>query len=372
MWQLVPPILTFPLVKYQLYPNELIQNGGPDVIISSYATNEQASEITDTTKQSWRNEKLQLVQDFVKACSSSTPCRKEPPPLVIFLDDYLGNRQELIQRESSLSGIVSEVANWYSNAMYISYANVVRMLVYADTKETHFSADWSLHGEPRTNVHFGMGGHLAIAWSIMYAIMDVVIGYCDDLFFQKEMDHLGQEGVVSKNVQDLVNQVPPPELTPSLSLQHVSHEWQENAIIQHEKGSKCTTSINNNDDNSLSPCEFAFLAGPESTVRSAAEIANYLRPFQTHNTAWEPVMSIGEDGYVKKLGVAATSANASMTLFLPNIARDINTLNVQRIKSYGKKWAKSMAQFTLTVESPNGEISTNQFDLDGYHDDETR
>jgi hypothetical protein len=340
-----------PLVKYWLYPPELLANGGPDVIMSSYSTNEQSQQ--DTTKSvEFANRARTRVEAFIRAAFASD-CQS---PLVMFVDDYLDNFQDIILGEMQFGKIVTELAEWYGNVMSVSYADVVRRHVYADTSETTFTLpEWP----KKVEVHFGMGGHVAIAWSVLYAMMDAFMGYCDNRFFAEEMKN--RPGVFSESVLHLVNTVPPPELRPDLTLQDVSHDWQDNAARMLEAKSDC-------DSNSMvssSPCSFAFLAGLQGW--NAEELHSFLQPFVVHNKGWESVMEYGQGKTVEKPGLIATEANASITLQLTNIHKAVRMINIQRIKSYGEKWRESKAQFTVLVENQKKTPCTAQFDVDGYH-----
>jgi hypothetical protein len=160
------------LIKFHLYPESLLPDG-PDVIISAYATNEQASHVTDTTTKEWIDEEQQRVEAFIHASQTSTHACKTPP-LVLFVDDYLGNRQDYINREMSYSNIVTHLADWYGNIMHVSYADAVRKYVYADTNESVFSPPWPIDDTtniPRTNVHFEMTGHVSTCWIILYSLI---------------------------------------------------------------------------------------------------------------------------------------------------------------------------------------------------------
>jgi len=355
-----------PLMKYHLYPEELLANGGPDIIISSYATNEQASAVEDTTSVEWRNKKRENLQEFIKACRKACPCHK-PAPLVVFVDDYLGNRQDYVMREMSYKGVVTEVAEWYNAVMHVSYADVVRKHVYADTSDTTFTPPWLVDNITNTSkvaVHFGMGGHLAVAWSILYSMIDMMSLHCDNEAFVERIQVEGHKGVFDERVQNVVREIPPPELRPDLTLQNVSREWQDTVIQMRKDELKCS--------DKEAQCAFAFLAGPASTVRSPEEIDAYLQPFLIRNEGWEPVVSISDDGYVKKLGLEARKRSARMALQLVDIQQDVRVINVQHIKSYGTKWADSKARFTVRVESPDDQSYTCKFEIDGYHEHQTR
>jgi hypothetical protein len=293
----------------------------------------------------------------------------------VFVDDYLGNRQDHILGEMTFNKITTELAEWYGEVMHVGYADVVRRAVYANTEETIFTAPWPLEttgkyrDQPKVEVHFGMAGHVAIAWSFLYTMVDVLSGYCGNKAFVQRMKRQGHEGIFPSAVLDLMNTVPPPELKPSLLLQNVSREWQDNAVRMREIQSGC------HDEAAVSaqmPCTFAFLAGPDATVRNPHELNDYLKPFLVSNEGWEAVMEYGAGTIVQKPGLIATRANASMTLRMTNLDRVVRMINLQRIKSYGDKWAGSKARFTLLIENPGKPVYKTEFDVDGYHNKETR
>jgi hypothetical protein len=355
------------IVKYHLYPDALLPDG-PDVIFSSFSSNEQAIHQDTTKSVEFSNQKRNRVQDFITANQLARPCRPRPP--IVFVDDYLGNKQDFILGEMTFNKVVTEFADWYGHVMHVSSADVVRRHVYADTNETTFSSFWPLEttgeyrGQPSVEVHFGMGGHVAIAWSILFAMFDVVKSYCENQAFQQIMKKDGVKGVFSKQVLDLVDEVPPPELKSSLLLQNVSRQWRENAVRMRNSQSGC------NNATEKPPCVFAFLAGPEATARDEVELREYLQPYTIVNKGWEPIMDYGGGGIgksAKKPGLIATRANASMTFRLTDIAKIVRVINIHRIKSYSDKWAGSNARFTVRVESPAKMMHETQFDVDGYH-----
>jgi len=356
-----------PLVKYWLYPKDLLPSG-PDIIISSHSTNEQPNRHEDTTKSNeYANRELIRVQEFITTSRLARPCN---PPLVMFVDDYLGNRQNFILGEMTYNKVVTELSEWYGEVMHVSYADVIRQAIYADTSETTFSKPWPLQksgkfrGLPKVDVHFGMAGHVAIAWSILYAMVDVTSGYCDNEDFVLQVK---EQGVFSTAVMDLVNAIPPPELNPSLLLQNISVGWQENAVRMHKSQAECNSKVG-----SKLPCEFAFLAGPGGAVGNPKELRDYLRPFLFQNKGWKPEMDLSTHGHVEKPGLVATKANASLILRLINIEKEIQVINLQYIKSYGAKWMGSRARFSVHVEDAGGGVYNTSFDVKGNHQAKVR
>jgi hypothetical protein len=70
------------MVKYWMFPEALKKSNGPDVIINSYSTNDG---IVAKTFDDMRDKH----QTFIRAALESKAC--DTPPLVISVDDYLGN-----------------------------------------------------------------------------------------------------------------------------------------------------------------------------------------------------------------------------------------------------------------------------------------
>jgi hypothetical protein len=200
----------------------------------------------------------------------------------------------------------------------------------------------------------------------MYAMAEVISGYCDNQAFVEKMKQEGYEGVFPESVLTLMNTVPPPKLSPELLLSTVTSEWQDTAARMRESDAACKGEILDE-----APRIFAFLAGPDATVQTPEQLNNYLQPFLVENRGWNPVMEYGASRQVEKLGLVADGANASMTLRMTNITKEVHTINLHAIKSYGEKWSGSQARFTLTVENQGRTYST-QFDVQGFHASKTR
>ena len=326
------------LVEYWLYPETLLPHG-PDVIIASHSTNEQTRFYQyDSIK--FADRMYRRVNNFISAVHKARPCR---PPLVIFVDDYLGNpRQDLIIGEMAVNKVVTELAEWYGNMWHVSYADVLRRAIYANTQETIFTERWP----PGTlwngsgPIHFGMGGHMAIAWTVMYAMVEAISDYCDNQAFAKKMKQEGYEGVFPESVLTLMNTVPPPKLSPKLLLSTITSEWQDAAARIRENDTACNGEILDE-----TPCTFAFLAGPYATVQTPEQLNHYLQPFLVKNSGWKPLMEYGANRNVEKPGLVADSANASMTLRMTNITKEVHAVKLQTIKSYGENWTDSPLHF---------------------------
>jgi len=366
--------LATPLIKYWLYPDELLPDG-PDVIISSYSTNEQHTypyRIDTTNTTAFAALKRKRVNAFISAVHDARPC--DDPPFLMFLDDYLGNQQDRILGEMTYNKIVTELAEWYGDVMHVSYADAVRRVVYANTEETIFTPAWPIEergefeGQHRVEPHFGMAGHVTIAWTLVFAIAQVIAAHCENKHFVEEMIRMKRETMIPSQVTELMNTVPPPKLTTDLMLSNVTEAWNE-AARQRRETHDLTCSDNTY---GKAPCSFAFIAGPAGTVRNGGQLTNYLKMFGVQAYGWEPVVDLAAGGWSKKLGLVASKSNATMTLKLENIEKEIRMFNLQTLKSYGDKWAGSKARFTLEVKNPGMAAWTDTLEIEGVHDSKTR
>jgi lysophospholipase L1-like esterase len=88
--------LSTTIIKYKLYPNThpFLRDQGPDIIINAYSTNDAGGSdkfnyTYDTASQA---QKREIAQQFIRACRDAGPCIE--PPMIVYLDDYLGNRTQ--------------------------------------------------------------------------------------------------------------------------------------------------------------------------------------------------------------------------------------------------------------------------------------
>ena len=370
-----------PLVKYWLYPPALLPEG-PDVIISAYATNQEftypyRADTTNSTK--FADTSRQTVQEFLQAVNQARPCDARPP-LVIFLDDYLGNQQDRILGETTYNKIVTELADWYGNVLHVSYADVVRRFVYANTDHALFTPAWprGKNGDTAVEVHFGMVGHVVITWVLGFALLDLVASYCENQAFVHDVaSRLTQNSssslaLVDQGILHRINNVLPPPLTKDTTLSSISQQWKQVEDLQRiNQQENC-----NEPDFGKPPCAFAFLAGPAGTVRNPRQLAGYMGRVLQSSQGWNAVDDYSAGGYARKLGYVASEANATFTLRMTNLAKEVRLLSLQTLKSYGDKWANSTALFSLTVSNPAGQetqaATTHSFEIQGFHDSPTR
>jgi hypothetical protein len=142
---------------YDLLPRE---GHNPDIVINAYATNDMHVLTlleAQSGNQTLGQRVFEMTQEFVRDVMQEQPCRDKP--LLIHMDDYLGNEQREILSTMELSQAAGALADYYGFSR-ISYANVVRDIVYGDTKEFWFSPEgwWPKGAEGmEREIHPGMG-----------------------------------------------------------------------------------------------------------------------------------------------------------------------------------------------------------------------
>ena len=329
------------LIKYWMYNSEL-KEVGPDVIIHSYSTNDSLliGNHSSTEKPKLLMTQIRSTLDrYAREAVTNRPCKQ---PLLIFVDDYLGSQNEdSVLAELSYNNAMTQVAHWYG-AMAVSYADVVRDIVYNNTHEALFSAKWhGSKGKFNVNGHFAYTGHATLAWTIAYAFLDTVSNYCEDGF--SSGDNVGL----------------PPPFQSDLTLPEISKQWRESS----NKQAKCAPSKSGGD----SPCEWAWLAAPNQIFQSK-QLSKKVNEYLVSNTGWGSQDKMDE-GWRHKVGWEvdpSVAEKATFELDLQDVSRDIRVITIIYLKSHGTKWVNSTADFTFATKT--GNITRT---LLGFHDSKT-
>ncbi|GFH44422.1 hypothetical protein CTEN210_00896 [Chaetoceros tenuissimus] len=328
------------LVKNWMYPTPELKKNGPDIIINGYSTNDalpalaQIANITDPEVQVMTSVH-DAVQDFIIETFYSKSCAV--PPLVVFTDDYLGPQQDLIRGELSYNSAVTSLAKWY-DFMFLSYADVVRDLAYGNMTDDTFS-------NFQNDVHFGRWAHQSIAWTLGYGALNLMTKYCSEQYHKHSY-------TIEKNDRVYL----PPPLTKDLLLKNITTE----VIAAKEKtaiATKCdTTSVDHN------PCPLAWISSPG--IYDWRNMKHFLQTHQTENSGWNAENNWANGGHQGKFGIVSTHPNSSINLSFDGFQKDINTMTITRLVSYGEKWKDSRARFILNIGTET--IATEE--ISGVHD----
>jgi len=334
------------MVKYWMYPKDL-KESGPDIIINAYSTNDGIG----AGGRSGIGGVRESMQNFVRAAIESKPCAT--PPLVVGVDDYLGNvvgANNNVLKELNYAMVLEQVAKWY-DTVAISYAEVVRDIVYKDiTNRTFYK-----HG----NVHFEHLAHQTVAWSVVFAFLQMFENHCDDKQRELSIDETRDER------QEHNRSVPilPPPLTNDLTLANITSVWKasESGLYQDALDVDCK-GMNSTDRD---PCIVAWIV--QRGLFGKKELTDFMQQHIISKSGGWDIEDNGDEGWSNKIGFAATTPDASFTLEFKDIEKDLNVVTIFFMRSYGEKWKDSKARFTVT-SSKHGNSTLAQHDIDGVHE----
>jgi hypothetical protein len=239
------------MFKYNLLPED---DKDPDIVINGFSTNDAFR--LDTPYETL-HEFVRVFLDQTRGQSDTN--RDQFPPLLLFLDDFQGggDRMPEIWDILETSRIVDHLSSYYGFAT-VSYADVNRDLVLGDTHESWFSPTWYEDESDNTKINFevhpNMGGHVSIAWTVIYGLLHMVSTYCsiptDALHNGKKDNSDYQAGLwglpelSQKTVPEGKPRPPPGGLPPELNrkslLDEVSLAWRTSSEITeqfHSSGS---------------------------------------------------------------------------------------------------------------------------------------
>ena len=370
--------------EYDLFPEDVPI---PDILINAFSTNDMhVISMREAQKQNMTLEDgvLQMNQEFVrKVMKPRSDCNERPPPLLLYLDDYLGNEQTGILDTLGVNSALHKLSGYYGFG-FMSYADIVRDFVYSDTTEQWFSPkDW-----PERQIHHTAGGHVAIMWVVAYNLLNTVTVYCDSLKIGPEHIYEAIEGLPEPKFPDRAitgeplpkpRHALPPELSSDLTLDNVSARWHEmerNVTASGFDESACPSMPEEGERKPLCHLRMFTIIGDSKPGPGMMEI---IAPFVVENDGWDAASD-------EKKGLVPSKANASLKLRFDNITDQIQTLNFIAMKSYGEKWEGSTLKVEAFVdrkiedggEQPRTPSSTNAnaeplriLEIEGVHDKHT-
>jgi len=359
-------------VKYWMYGDPELDKLGPDVIINSYSTNDSIVPWSTPPEA----DLVQIVGDnvrdrlepFIRETLQSKGC--DLPPLIVHVDDSLGPHQPTVLGEMSYVSEMTRLAKWY-DTVAISYAEVVRDLVYLDRSANIFA-------DPK-DAHFHDEAHQTVAWTVGFATLQLVMNYCDDEHSAQmketfEKPKQAKEGhVLTKEEMKADKLFLPPPLTRDLLLEETTSEFEAALELSHstyidkgcgtrdESSTKATGNVDRN------PCEVAWISTPGLT--KVSEIRDFMRTYQTQIDGWK-VETNKKEGWSNKVGWVAVKEDATFRLRFSRVAKDIKTVTIYFMRSYGEKWHKSKARITVYHVNSNSEQAVAETEVSGVWEDD--
>ena len=397
------------VMEYDLLPLEARK---PDIIVNAYSTNDMhiltilEAQNSQKGNITLRQRVFDMTQDFVRQVldPNGSMAQKDDetcddgdskqitssggvPPLLLHMDDYLGNEQRSILATTELAQGVGVLAQYYGFAS-ISYANLVRDIVYGDSYESWFSPQgWWPKGrlqqqEMEREIHPNMGMHIVATWVVVFNLLNIVVTFCSiQDFLPQEMDVDAAHSfeisewpeykssvmaqVIPQN--DAYGEAPgkpkfppsayslPPYLNETLSLEHVTQEWNRHSQLATERKRNLETLSSSARLESTSSscavpairCPFSWVSGlslqqnDEKYVQHLFD--NYTVPSKltSSSSTWKLVSDGG------KLGFAPSKIGDAVQLQFDNLPKAISTVTFFFLKSYGPKWENS--QVTVSI-----------------------
>mmetsp|Transcript_6907 Transcript_6907/g.15171 ORF Transcript_6907/g.15171 Transcript_6907/m.15171 type:complete len:441 (-) Transcript_6907:184-1506(-) len=355
------------MVKYWMYPTELAKVG-PDVVVNSYSTNDSLPpwDLKDDPNADLATAVLDQarngLQQFIRAALTSNRCRV--PPLVVHVDDYLGPQQVFLLGEMSYNTAMRQLAKWY-DTFAISYGEVVRDISWLEGDFTFFN---------KNDVHFSNWAHQTIAWSIGFASLELLSTFCDD-GFARAVYNFNSTGGDHNKIPKYYLYLPPP-LTRELLRKDVEDKYAEALKSAQESyvAMACFNKTTGGDGNELedrSPCIVSWIATPGGY--GVPQISHFMDRHSKNSgvpiQGWKTENQLAE-GWGNKIGWVATQSDATFTLQFDRIEKDVNSVTVFYLRSYGEKWDESNARFTVsTIDGNNHDKVMSTYDIAGFSED---
>jgi len=381
------------IYEFGLLPDHMIQ---PDIVINAYSTNDMHINTVNDVKAKRLNiddALMTMIERFIRVVQQPPPtylCNgknstQNHPPLLIFLDDYIGNEQHDIWETMLYSRALTQLAGYY-NIMSVSYADVVRHFVYADTKETWFSPQWyDNKGNYVREIHPGMGAHTIMALVMAFNVFNAITIFCTHPVLVNPIEEK-QTILTGKNIYKPENGLPelkfnefynnepgiiptalPPPLSQGMLLQNVSRLWQDaedqkNKLCQQQQYSKTTVPEPKNRE-TYRPCAFAWI-GNYKGIDDAEKLTAIMSPLLTSNNGWDAVSDYNKVGYAPTRGT-----NSSFTMQISNLVQPIRSVSLLVMKSYGELWAESRVCVSVIVtnQQQQQESHIEQIEIEGFH-----
>lgn len=308
---------------------------------------------------------IELNQQYVRQLL--TPKREcgHQPPLLLYLDDYLGNEQNEVMTTMISSQAIHLLSGYYGLGS-ISYADAVRDIVFGDNKEWWYHANWFEKGAYERAVHPHMGMHIAATWVVAFYFMNLVTTYCSLPFHQ----HSGYEqDIVATQLKGGPKHRPdglPPILTKDLSLEKISELWSSDAKSANnlwKSSAQCAKEgkAANEDEPIEKPCMYSWVVGLERFLDKTQNLEGKLKPQITSNNGW----SAANDN--SKLGWVPAGNGSKFTMEWKSVTQPVRALTLLIMRSYGEKWEGSK----LKVQIWSNEKLMSSDEIVGFHDKHT-
>jgi hypothetical protein len=355
------------VLKFEMPPKNMRH---PDIIINAYSVNDNHIETIDQAKGQETALRDDIIfaaqQEFVRIAMRYNPCYD--PPLVIFLDDYLGNGQREIMATTNAGRSMQLLATYYGIGT-VSYTHMIRDIVYKKTREIMFSPKGWYRGGTSSKYmdqenHPPATMHVTVALSMSYYLLVLASTYCDMARTAQQSRHINKTHYPDDSFD---TRALPPPLSSKTSLEDISQLWRPS--IQQVQSSdeaiqSCDEDIKSNTE-SHNRCSFAWMSGLATKASANMTIEDIFRPYLLATSKWKVDNGGGlsgwspvgpEDRFVFETRIKATAPG------------ETRSMTILYLKSWDDKWINSRAEVTVWN---NGDTLLARQELRGYHTQRT-
>jgi hypothetical protein len=280
------------IIQNRLWSRQLVYTDGPDVILTAFNAHNMY-----LPKRGWKtaedidyyHHQRQVIQRYIRSALQlkrcNNPKKQRDPPIVISVDNYVGDQHGYVMADNIQARVLQLLSDYYETA-FVSYAEVIRKLVYASdqnrspllhTSLKDWTGDWQSIAEQANNnnnniqntIEHGFLGPIAMTLTLAYSMLRYTVSYCQDKTDAEPMDY----SIIPEAVFKLSEEVPPPELNTDLTLSNITELWRKEQTTQSNLDMYCTT----NPELRSAPCAFAFTGGTHKSADLESYIKNHAK-----------------------------------------------------------------------------------------------
>jgi hypothetical protein len=324
-------IVSVVLLEYGIWPAGYVSQG-PDLILWGHSINDHL--LHDEQAVSKGLEQFHQAAEKVRLCNDKLP-------YVVYVDDCLADMPESVEGMFDVSTTLHRLTTWH-HTMGISYANMIRQDAL------------SIHDHDSSQRHPGMLHHIAVAWSILFNLLNSMGDTCYRGYPSSSLPG-GLQQPFSKDIPSLTRE--------ALKLEDVPNLWKNETLARKDQ---CKNVV----DDAGSRCMYKWIASRMFGIELHDHLTNILKPHLTHNKGWIP---LGKPIRSPKLCWHAEHYNATFELKIP-VESPVGArfFTLMAMTSYGDGWQGSLLQVSVQIaKAAQVEGQPVVFNISGYHEDMT-
>ena len=348
------------LLRYEMFDtNEF------DVIINSYGTNDMHIKTIKEAERlglSLADYSLAIKQDFIRtALSLPSICddnnqKQQQSPLVLLLNDYIGNEQRSVLETMEGEHIIDLVASYYGLGA-ISYPSMINDMVYANTTHQNLSPPWydpTKDGDMQREVHYGAVFHRIAVLLISYYAWMATTTFCGMVVWS------------NSHYKDSMRTGLPPPLTNDLVLDTISEEWKEHDRLRRDFSEAVGTNESVPSCVDSNRCSFSWISTMPKTNNDAEFFAPYIHE---PTSTWTLVDT--KKRFVTGWSPPRDGVGKSFALDIPLTTRPVKNVIFYIEKAKGYNSTASIEILQSTVEDSWESVLGPRF-VSGEHDQKRR